>query len=169
MVCSSSCFYLRDKFESVEINELCSKIERNKANVCLVEFPLSTRVSRRANNYFKRKVETINLEFQTSENILKIYLFSGIIILASIIVLKLSCKFTIRRTCISALSAFLLYAVDYEIRKLTLRDGVETTLVHWKGLDGSQPLYIDFHYKEDRMFWADAHSLHRAFLNGSGK
>lgn len=70
---------------------------------------------------------------------------------------------------ISGEPAFLLYIVGYEIRKLTLHDGVETTLLHWKGLGDSQALSIDYHYKENRMYWADSHSIHRSFLNGSGQ
>lgn len=69
---------------------------------------------------------------------------------------------------ISDIPAFLLYIVGHEIRKLTLRDGVETTLVYWRGLGNSPPISVDFHYKENRLYWTDGYSIYRSFLNGSG-
>ena len=76
------------------------------------------------------------------------------------------------RASVSDLPSFLLYIADNEIKKLSLdEDGAsETTLVSRKDLDGSRPLFIDFHYKENHLYWADRNSIHRSFLNdGSGK
>ena len=67
------------------------------------------------------------------------------------------------------LPAFLLYIVGHEIRKCTLDGQSETRLVHWEGKNGSPPLFVDFHYKENRIYWPDNNSIHRSFFDGSGK
>ena len=60
---------------------------------------------------------------------------------------------------------FLLYIVGNDIKKLTLGDApVESTLVSGKQFDGS-PLFLDFNYKENRLYWATSKSIYRSFLS----
>ena len=60
---------------------------------------------------------------------------------------------------------FLLYIVGNDIKKLTLGDApVESTLVPGKRFDGS-PLFLDFNYKENRLYWATSKSIYRSFLS----
>ncbi|XP_073255540.1 low-density lipoprotein receptor-related protein 1B-like [Porites lutea] len=60
---------------------------------------------------------------------------------------------------------FLLYIVGNDIKKLTLGDAsVESTLVPGKQFDGS-PLFLDFNYKENRLYWATSKSIYRSFLS----
>lgn len=69
---------------------------------------------------------------------------------------------------VSDVPAFLLYIVGAAIKKLTLDDNTESTLVQLNG--PPLPLFLDFHYRENHLYWADRHSIHRSFLNnGTGK
>ena len=69
---------------------------------------------------------------------------------------------------VSEVPAFLLYIVSTAIKKLTLDNNAESTLVQLNG--SPSPLFLDFHYKENRLYWADINSIHSSFLNnGTGK
>ena len=69
---------------------------------------------------------------------------------------------------VSEVPAFLLYIVGTAIKKLTLDNNAESTLVQLNG--SPSPLFLDFHYKENRLYWADINSIHSSFLNnGTGK
>lgn len=62
-----------------------------------------------------------------------------------------------------------MYIVGHEIRKLTLNDGVETTLIYWKGLRDSPPVSVDYHYNDHLIYWGDRYSIHRSPpFGGSG-
>ena len=81
---------------------------------------------------------------------------------------KSQCVTNISFLSVSDVPAFLLYIVGTAIKKLTLDNNAESTLVQLNG--SPPPLFLDFHYKENRLYWADGNSIHRSFLNdGTGK
>ena len=81
---------------------------------------------------------------------------------------KSQCVTNISFLSVSDVPAFLLYIVGTAIKKLTLDNNAESTLVQLNG--SPPPLFLDFHYKENRLYWADGNSIHRSFLSdGTGK
>ena len=81
---------------------------------------------------------------------------------------KSQCVTNISFLSVSDVPAFLLYIVGTAIKKLTLDNNAESTLVQLNG--SPPPLFLDFHYKENRLYWADGNSIHRSVLNdGTGE